>query len=93
MQRSVVTLGPFFLGSSLSLVDAGFVPALQRLAWVNELYPALASFEKRRIAQLSGLVVAPADDVAVNDGARVQQANRHGAGRPLMHQAGVPLML
>ena len=39
--------GPFFLGADISLVDAGFVPALQRLSWANELHPELASFEAR----------------------------------------------
>ena len=39
--------GPFFAGASMSLVDAAFLPAIQRLAWSNELYPALGSFEKR----------------------------------------------
>ena len=39
--------GPFFLGEDVSLVDAAFVPALQRLWWCNELHPPLASFETR----------------------------------------------
>jgi glutathione S-transferase len=39
--------GPFFLGPDISLVDAAFLPALQRLWWSNELYPELASFEAR----------------------------------------------
>ena len=39
--------GPFFLGPEVSLVDAAFVPALQRLSWANELYPPLASFDSR----------------------------------------------
>lgn len=39
--------GPFFLGSEMSLVDAAFIPALQRLHWSNELHPPLASYEKR----------------------------------------------
>ena len=39
--------GPFFLGENVSLVDAAFLPALQRLWWCNELHPPLASFETR----------------------------------------------
>jgi len=39
--------GPFFLGSKVSLVDAAFTPALQRLAWANEIHPAMAIFEGR----------------------------------------------
>lgn len=39
--------GPFFLGSEVSLVDAAFVPALQRLRWANELHPPIASFASR----------------------------------------------
>ena len=39
--------GPFFLGASVSLVDAAFVPALQRLWWANELHQPLASYETR----------------------------------------------
>lgn len=39
--------GPYFLGPDVSLVDAAFVPALQRLAWSNELYPELGSFDGR----------------------------------------------
>ena len=43
----VITDGPFFLGAEVSLVDAAFVPALQRLWWSNELHPAIASFASR----------------------------------------------
>ncbi len=39
--------GPFFLGSEVSLVDAAFVPALQRLSWANELHPPIDSFASR----------------------------------------------
>jgi glutathione S-transferase len=39
--------GPFFLGADMSLVDVAFLPALQRLFWINEIYPPLASFEAR----------------------------------------------
>ncbi|MEM6788553.1 MAG: glutathione S-transferase family protein [Myxococcota bacterium] len=39
--------GPFFLGEAMSLVDAAFLPALQRLAWANDLYPELASYRGR----------------------------------------------
>ena len=39
--------GPFFLGSAVSLVDAAFTPALQRLSWANEIHPAIAIFEGR----------------------------------------------
>lgn len=40
--------GPFFLGEAVSLVDAAFVPALQRLMFADELYPAMALFGERR---------------------------------------------
>jgi len=36
--------GPFFLGGTMSLVDAAFVPALQRLKMADELYPVMALF-------------------------------------------------
>lgn len=36
--------GPFFLGDWMSLVDAAFVPALQRLKFTDELCPELALF-------------------------------------------------
>ena len=39
--------GPFFLGAAVSLVDAAFTPALQRLSWANEIHPAMAIFEGR----------------------------------------------
>jgi glutathione S-transferase len=39
--------GPFFLGAEVSLVDAAFTPALQRLSWANEIHPAMAIFEGR----------------------------------------------
>jgi glutathione S-transferase len=39
--------GPFFSGSEVSLVDATFTPALQRLAWTNEIHPALDIFKGR----------------------------------------------
>lgn len=35
---------PFFLGKPMSLVDAAFVPALQRLKFADELYPSMALF-------------------------------------------------
>ncbi len=44
LEREIDT-GPFFLGADVSLVDAAFTPALQRLAWANEIYPELAIFE------------------------------------------------
>lgn len=40
--------GPFFLGDSMSLVDAAFVPALQRLKFADELYPPMALFGEHR---------------------------------------------
>lgn len=40
--------GPFFLGDWMSLVDAAFVPALQRLKFTDELCPELALFDDRR---------------------------------------------
>ncbi|MGA8259572.1 MAG: glutathione S-transferase family protein [Arenicellales bacterium] len=36
--------GPFFLGETMSLVDASYVPALQRLHFSNELYPSMELF-------------------------------------------------
>ena len=42
-----ITTGPFFLGAEVSLVDAAFTPALQRLSWANKIYPAMAIFEGR----------------------------------------------
>jgi glutathione S-transferase len=39
--------GPFFLGADISLVDAAFTPALQRMSWANEIHPAMAIFEGR----------------------------------------------
>lgn len=39
--------GPFFLGPEVSLVDAAFTPALQRLSWANEIHPAMAIFNGR----------------------------------------------
>ena len=39
--------GPFFLGAEVSLVDAAFTPALQRLSWANDIHPAMAIFEGR----------------------------------------------
>jgi len=44
LEREIDT-GPFFSGAEVSLVDAAFVPALQRLAWANEFHPAMAIFE------------------------------------------------
>ena len=38
---------PFFLGPEVSLVDAAFTPALQRLSWANEIHPAMAIFDGR----------------------------------------------
>jgi len=46
LEREIDT-GPFFLGADVSLVDAAFTPALQRLAWANEIHPAMAIFEGR----------------------------------------------
>lgn len=40
--------GPFFLGKEMSLVDAAFVPALQRLKFADELYPEMALFGEGR---------------------------------------------
>ena len=40
--------GPFFLGESMSLVDAAFVPALLRLKFADELYPSMGLFDDRR---------------------------------------------
>jgi glutathione S-transferase len=42
-----IDTGPFFLGAGVSLVDAAFIPALQRLSWANEIHPAMAIFEGR----------------------------------------------
>ncbi|MFV2091959.1 MAG: glutathione S-transferase family protein [Hyphomicrobiales bacterium] len=36
--------GPLFLGENVSLVDAAFTPALQRLFWANEIYPPMEIF-------------------------------------------------
>ena len=46
LERKIGT-GPFFLGAEVSLVDAAFTPALQRLSWANEIHPAMAIFEAR----------------------------------------------
>jgi len=43
-----VAQGPFFLGGDMSLVDAAFVPALQRLKFADELYPAMGLFGEAR---------------------------------------------
>jgi len=40
--------GPFFLGESMSLVDAAFVPALQRLGFADDLLPSMALFGDNR---------------------------------------------
>lgn len=40
--------GPFFLGASMSMVDAAFVPALQRLKYVDEVDPRLELFGDHR---------------------------------------------
>lgn len=40
--------GPFFLGESMSLADAAYVPALQRLEFADELYPSMALFGDSR---------------------------------------------
>lgn len=40
--------GPFFLGESMSLVDAAFVPALQRLKFADDLYPSMELFGDSR---------------------------------------------
>lgn len=40
--------GPFFLGESMSLVDAAYVPVLQRLDFADELYPTMALFGESR---------------------------------------------
>lgn len=39
LERELPDPGPFFLGSEMSLVDAAFAPALQRLHWSDGLYP------------------------------------------------------
>ncbi len=46
LEREIDT-GPFFLGTEVSLVDAAFTPALQRLSWANEIHPAMGIFEGR----------------------------------------------
>ncbi len=46
LEREIAT-GPFFLGADVGLVDAAFTPALQRIFWANEIYPAMAIFEGR----------------------------------------------
>jgi glutathione S-transferase len=46
LEREIGT-GPFFLGAEVTLVDAAFTPALQRLSWANEIHPAMAIFEER----------------------------------------------
>ncbi len=46
LEREIDT-GPFFLGADVSLVDAAFTPALQRLAWANEIHPAMDVFKGR----------------------------------------------
>ena len=46
LEREIGT-GPFFLGAEVSLVDAAFTPALQRLSWANEIHPTMAVFEGR----------------------------------------------
>jgi glutathione S-transferase len=46
LEREIDT-GPFFLGADVGLVDAAFTPALQRIYWANEIYPAMAIFEGR----------------------------------------------
>ncbi len=46
LEREIGT-GPFFLGAEVSLVDAAFTPALQRLSWANEIHPAMEIFEGR----------------------------------------------
>jgi glutathione S-transferase len=46
LEREIGT-GPFFLGAEVSLVDAAFTPALQRLFWANEIHPVMAIFEGR----------------------------------------------
>lgn len=40
--------GPYFLGADLSLVDAAFVPALQRFKFADELYPEMRLFGDAR---------------------------------------------
>ena len=40
--------GTYFLGDWMSLVDAAFVPALQRLKFTDELWPELELFGDRR---------------------------------------------
>lgn len=39
---------PFFLGKSMSLVEAAYVPALQRLDFANQLYPSMGLFGESR---------------------------------------------
>lgn len=39
--------GPFFLGAEVSLVDAAFTPALQRLFWANEIHAQMEIFTGR----------------------------------------------
>ena len=46
LEREIGT-GPFFLGAEVSLVDAAFTPALQRLSWADEIHPAMAIFKGR----------------------------------------------
>jgi len=46
--EEVVGAGPFFLGDSMSLVDAAFVPALQRLKFADDVYPGMELFGERR---------------------------------------------
>lgn len=40
--------GPFFLGKTMSLVDAAYVPALQRLKFADELHPSMELFGDSR---------------------------------------------
>ena len=65
-----LTTGPFFLGAQMSLVDAAFLPALQRLFWSNDIHPALGVFDDRpRVARWWG-ALAEQDSVrgsAVDD--------------------------
>jgi len=46
LEREIDT-GPLFLGDDISLVDVAFTPALQRLFWANEIYPAMSIFKER----------------------------------------------
>jgi glutathione S-transferase len=62
-----IGVGPFFLGADMSLVDAAFLPALQRLFWVNELHPELASFKAR--PKLKHWWAALADSASVKESA------------------------